>query len=227
MASQYQNKRGESQYQRQRSNMASVPRIELHSPQEPVPECYATVSPCTFRTPLDLPLSILSPDYEQTIKKSKSDNGLRKSFWSKLKRNKSENYRHSDMLTTCARPDPQQARASGRLVWSDEHHMWMFPDSKHINEQHTPQRQWWLARENERRPKSTIAISRASNDSDELLFAQLPGHYTLSPYDSVNNSNDLPTYTTGRNFDDVATRMGTESQWTIVAKRVSGSASVH
>ncbi|KKZ61796.1 hypothetical protein EMCG_00523 [[Emmonsia] crescens] len=205
--------------------MAGVPRIELCSPHESVPQFHAKASPCISRAPLDPPVSIFSPDHEKTIKKAKSDNGMRKSFWSKLKRNKGENHRHSDMLTTYTRSDPRQARASGTLVWSTKHHMWMFPESN--SEQHPPQSQWWLARENERRPRSTIAATRTSNDNDELLFAQLPGHYTLSPYDSVNNNNTLPTYTTGRNFSDVATRTGTESQWTLVAKRVSGSASVH
>ncbi|OJD10370.1 hypothetical protein AJ78_08592 [Emergomyces pasteurianus Ep9510] len=219
MSSQYQSKRAGSS---QRNNMMGIPKIELCSPQESLPQCYATVSPCTLRAPLELSVSSLSLEQEKTINKSKSDNGLRKSFWSKLKRNKSENYRHSDMPSTYARSDPQQARASGRLIWSNEHHMWMFPDPKNSSEQHR-----WLARENERRPRSTIAITRTSNDSDELLFAQLPGHYPLSPYDSVNNNNALPTYTTGGNFDDVATRRGTESQWTLVAKRVSGSASAH
>ncbi|KLJ11536.1 hypothetical protein EMPG_13277 [Blastomyces silverae] len=208
--------------------MASVPRIELYSPQESVPRCYGTISPGATRAPLDPPVSIFSSDYEQTIKKSKSDNGMRKSFWSKLKRNKSENHRHSDMLTAAyTRSDPRQARASGKLIWSNEHHMWMFPDPDTSgDEQQSSPWQWWPARENERRSRSTMT-TRLANDSDELLFAQIPGHYTLSPYDSVNNDDLLPTYTAGRNFGDVATRTGTESQWTLVAKRVSGSASVH
>ncbi|EEH04971.1 conserved hypothetical protein [Histoplasma capsulatum G186AR] len=203
--------------------MAGVPKIELYSPQESLPQCYAPVSPCTIRAPIDRPISILSPDREQTIKTSKSDNGMRKNFWSKLRRNKSETLRPSDILTACSKEDSRQARSGGRLVWSNERHIWMFPDHDTRSVQHSPQTQWWL---NDRRPSSTIGTTRTSNASDELLFAQLPGHYTLSPYDSANNNNILPTYTPGRNFDDVATRTGTESQWTLVAKRVSGSNSV-
>ncbi|KAL2373918.1 hypothetical protein RJ035_004341 [Blastomyces gilchristii] len=227
LGNQYQNIRGSSQPPSRHTNMANVPRIELYSPQESVPRCYATVSPSAIRQPLDAPVSIFSSDYEKTIKKSKSDTGMRKSFWSKLKRNKSGNHRHSDMLTAYTRSDPRQARASGKLIWSSEHHIWMFPDPDTSgDEQHSVPWQLWPTRENGRRPRSTMT-TRLANDSDELLFAQIPGHYTLSPYDSVNNDDLLPTYTAGRNFGDVATRTGTESQWTLVATRVSGSASVH
>ncbi|PGH10391.1 hypothetical protein GX51_00149 [Blastomyces parvus] len=229
MGHQYQNIRGSSQSPSRHTNMASIPRIDLYSPPESVPLCYGTVSPPTTRAPLEPPVSIFSSNYEKTIKKSKSDNGMRKSFWSKLKKNRSENHRHShsDMLTrTYTRSDPRQAKSGGRLIWSNEHHMWMFPAVETSDdEQLSSPWQWWPTREHERR--HTTTMTRIANDSDELLFAQIPGHYTLSPYDSVNNDDLLPTYTTGRNFGDVATRKGTESQWTLVAKRVSGSASVH
>ncbi|EEH19838.1 hypothetical protein PABG_02097 [Paracoccidioides brasiliensis Pb03] len=227
-------KNEDSQHTRRHDNMAGIPTIELYSPEEYRPHCYATVSPYPCRAPLDPPISIFTDPAEKRIKKSKSESRIRKSFWSKLKKSKSENQRpHSEMLSAYSRSDFQQGEASVKLTWSDEHNMWTFPSAsastspRPSSERYSsPQKEGWSARDVEYQKKYTLPASQATKESDKLLFAQIPGHYPLSLYDSVNNNDSLPTYTCGRNFGDVATRTGTESQWTLVAKRVCGSASV-
>ncbi|PGH17733.1 hypothetical protein AJ79_00874 [Helicocarpus griseus UAMH5409] len=242
LGNQGQNPRNELRNRRRHTDMAEIPRIECCSWDEPQHQSYVPASKYQYppRPPLDTPVSIFTefeddPDEERTIKKSKSDTGMRRGFWSKLVKPRNENHRHSaDMLTTYARPDhPQQAAmASVKLVWSHEHQIWMFPNSRseeehghhHHNHHQQHQKHWWPALDI-LRPRSTPLAPRTS--SDEYLFAQLPGHYPLSNYGPVNNEEYLPAYTPGRNLGDVATRTGTESQWTLVASRVNGAASVH
>ncbi|KAK2738138.1 hypothetical protein FQN55_000758 [Onygenales sp. PD_40] len=241
--------------------MAGVPRIELW--EENQPRLYANSTPYDNRPSFALPSSIfddlqpLEPP-GRTLKKSRSDTGMRKGFWSKLKRNKSEDQRNPESsLSPYYRPGPQQARAmaSVKLVWSHERQIWMFPvepepahgDSQpesnnnnndyncHCNNSSSSGGGYgggggimdsFLRTEPFPRPRSAVSMPSTSSPGygDEMLFGQLPGHYALSIYDSVNNEDSLPTYSSGKRADDVATRSGTESQWTLVARRVSGSA---
>ncbi|KAK2812614.1 hypothetical protein FQN50_001258 [Emmonsiellopsis sp. PD_5] len=233
--------------------MAGVPRIELWEANQP--RFYSNSTPYDTRPSIGLPASIFTDQQPleppgRTLKKSRSDTGMRKGFWSRLKRNKSEDQRNSEsVLSPYYRPDPQQARAMGsvKLVWSHERQIWMFPvepepghgnsqpdNSNNDNFNYTSSssgggggsRNLFLRSEPRPRPRSAVSMPPSSSDGydEEMLFAQLPGHYALSLYDSVNNENSLPTYSSGRRADDVATRSGTESQWTLVARRVSGSA---
>jgi hypothetical protein len=151
-------------------------------------------------------------DGNLTLKKSKSDVGMRKSFWSKLKRSKSSDGHRLAGPSSAQASNPQPAMPGNNLVWSEQQQIWLFPNEP-ANPYKPPHRT-----EDRLRPRSSNGCG------GDLLFGQVPGHYPLSPYDSINGDQDPPSYARGGHFNDVARKTGTESQWTLVARRVSESA---
>ncbi|PGH20433.1 hypothetical protein AJ80_03579 [Polytolypa hystricis UAMH7299] len=221
--------------------MEPVPRIQVTSSwdrvpldyQQPhTPQLYAT-SDFSTTTPFpDLQYIEQQEQQEQqhrpsSLKKQKSDSGLRKGFWSRIKRSKSVDRASEPLFSD--RSSPQWAIAAGEnLVWCPERQIWVFPREQECSSPHQHHRR----RRTEERAVSASATApsspltakpRGSPEYGELLFAQMPGHYPLSVYDSVNDGQCLPVYERGGHLDDVARKTGTESQWTLVAKRVSGS----
>lgn len=186
-------------------------------------------TPCGFLPPQ-------SPSYpdSMSMKKQKSDGGLRKSFLSKIKRRrpKSDDGTRTRM-SAFQPPGPQWAMSGGKLVWSSENQIWMFPrgeedsdvssDSSSLASNHHRQRNKFGTGNLFPDP---AAMKRTSNQSEygDLLFAQVPGHYQLGSYGSL-NCDSPPTYERSGHSNDVARRTGTESQWTLVAKRVHDSCS--
>lgn len=158
-----------------------------------------------------LPSSCTVPQLGEngSLKKSKSELDMRKSFWSRLKRNKGAGGETPPRYDCVSSPSP--AMPGSNLIWSPDQQIWLFPN-EHSRLDKQPHRA--------EHPPHPVSSNGCSGD----LFGQIPGHYHSSPYDK-NTDQDSPSYTCCESSNNVVRRSGTESQWTLVARRVSEPAS--
>ncbi|EFQ97988.1 hypothetical protein MGYG_01024 [Nannizzia gypsea CBS 118893] len=129
-------------------------------------------------------------------------------FWSKFKRSKSQNINN---YHTKSNAIPQRAKSDANLVWCPEQKIWLFARQPANHSSPSSQSQ----------PKTTataILPPRAEYDEEELLFAQLPGHYCLGIYTEVNNEPVSPCQPDF--FDFSAQKALGGSRWMSVAQRV-------
>lgn len=149
----------------------------------------------------------------------------RKSFWARLKKPKGEaSHFDKEVYTIPNNTAPRRATVGAKLIWDSDQQLWLF-----ANEQDSPA----YAREsrpNERRGASILASlkpsSKSTHTEEDLLFAQLPGHYALSSiYNCANYEQTLPAYDPVEHADDVGRRTSPDGQWMLVAKRLGQSTS--
>ncbi|EFE44009.1 hypothetical protein TRV_01188 [Trichophyton verrucosum HKI 0517] len=137
----------------------------------------------------------------------------RMGFWSKFKRSKSQNINNYH-----TKPDalPQRAKSDANLVWCPEQKIWLFARQSANNSSLSPQTQ---RHNSQQKPTATTRLPPpAEYGEEELLFAQLPGHYCLGIYTETNNepvSPCEPDY-----FDFSGQKALQTSRWMSVAQRV-------
>lgn len=137
----------------------------------------------------------------------------RMGFWSKFKRSKSQNINNYH-----TKPDalPQRAKSDANLVWCPEQKIWLFARQPANNPSLDSRTQ---RHKSQQKPTVTTRLPpRAEYGEEELLFAQLPGHYCLGIYTEANNepvSPCEPDY-----FDFSGQKAMQTSRWMSVAQRV-------
>ncbi|EEQ28068.1 uncharacterized protein MCYG_00956 [Microsporum canis CBS 113480] len=137
----------------------------------------------------------------------------RMGFWSKFKRSKSQNISN---YNTKPNTIPQRAKSDANLVWCPEQKIWLFARQP-ISHSSPSSREQQLNSKSKHTSTTTLP-PRAEYDEDELLFAQLPGHYCLGIYTEANNepiSPCEPDY-----FDFSRQKAVRESRWMAVAQRI-------
>ena len=115
-------------------------------------------------------------------------------FWSRLRRSKSEDpVPRNRTSNTMTRSPAQPARRSETLVWCPERKIWLFPREEDVTPVVDVSMQ---TSKKKRRPISANFLSLPSSwrrrdadvDEDGMMFAQLPGHYGLNVYDYHGNT---------------------------------------
>ncbi|EEP77211.1 hypothetical protein UREG_02060 [Uncinocarpus reesii 1704] len=163
-----------------------------------------------------------SSSLDHDVNDAESRSTRRRGFWARLKRSKSDGARRDEGVSTVPnKAAPRPARTGGTLVWDAEQEIWLFAR----NDGTLSNSPW-----NERRlsvPMSTSSSESAMTYAEEdLLFAQLPGHYPLSNiYNCINHDQALPEYDPIRHADDVGRRTSSDGQWMLVARRIGQSTS--
>ncbi|EGD97857.1 hypothetical protein TESG_05362 [Trichophyton tonsurans CBS 112818] len=137
----------------------------------------------------------------------------RMGFWSKFKRSKSQNINNYHSRSNAL---PQRAKSDANLVWCPEQKIWLFARQPANNSSLSPRTQRHNSQQN---PTVTTNLPPpAEYGEEELLFAQLPGHYCLGIYTEANNepvSPSEPDY-----FDLSGQKALQASRWMSVAQRV-------
>ncbi|EFW20237.1 hypothetical protein D8B26_003340 [Coccidioides posadasii str. Silveira] len=151
-----------------------------------------------------------SSSLSQSFSEVESRSNRRKNFWAKLRRPKSQDARVQEQVFAVpnnAAP-PRRASAGEKLVWNAEQKLWMFGKNTGSS------------------GGSNCGRHRGSSTEhaeEDLLFAQLPGHYALSSiYNCANYDQALPAYDPVRHVDDVGRRTSPDGQWMLVAATMIG-----
>lgn len=169
----------------------------------------------------------------------------------------SRNSSTTDVSAPYGRTPPQAAKPDVKLVWSQEQQIWLFPRADGHDDHsldpnliygypvssHSPSPSQCSEPDTHRRTTTTtttkpkIATAAASlfkprnrYDEEQLLFAQLPGHYGLNTYDYSNEQQSTPTAQAASQeaplpydpdyFDSMDRGSGKQSRWMNVAKNI-------
>lgn len=209
------------------ASMGNRPRPQIQiSSWDDVPFEFgpASSAPSTMKALPALPRSMFDKALFDVsrLKKSKSDSDGRPSFWSRIKRSKSDN-RHDIRAKHISNPIPisvprlalevpgetPRRSLSSQLVWMPEEQMWLVTDKSSTHQQ----------RPASRAPKATEGERTISNERLSPLFHQAiqtvapENDACLGPYDPP------PLYDNDRLWDTYSTGPIGERQWDIVARR--------
>ncbi|KAK2855766.1 hypothetical protein FQN49_004867 [Arthroderma sp. PD_2] len=138
----------------------------------------------------------------------------RMGLWSKFRRSKGQNINHHHHKPSTI---PQRAKSDSNLIWCPEQNIWLFARQP-INHSSTPSSRERRLTSKTKHNSASILPPRAEYGEDELLFAQLPGHYCLGIYTEVNNE---PISPCEPDFFDLSEEQAARrSRWMSVAERV-------
>ncbi|KAI1961962.1 hypothetical protein LOZ58_003040 [Ophidiomyces ophidiicola] len=140
-----------------------------------------------------------------------------RSLWAKLKKPKSEDGRmEEEAFATPNKTTPRRATVGANLVWDSQQQMWLFAKENLA-----------VADAVRKEPRGSLSLSSTSTVSyaeEDLLFAQLPGHYTLSSiYNCINHDQALPAYDPVEHADDVGRRTSADGHPQVAFKNMTAN----
>ncbi|WEW55282.1 hypothetical protein PRK78_000711 [Emydomyces testavorans] len=150
---------------------------------------------------------------------AESRSSRRRGFWARLRRSRSEVGRvEEEVFSIPNKTTPRHAVVGAKLVWDSEQRIWLFANERGLpTDTSQPCRSECCG--------SSIFPSLKSRPTnsyteEDLLFAQLPGHYALSNiYNCINHEQTLPAYDPVEHADDVGRMTSPDGQWTLIARR--------